>query len=730
VANRAEDKKVFRRVRTPSVLQMEMVECGAASLAMILAYYGCYIPLERLRIECGVTRDGVKASNILKAARKFGFTARGFRREPADLTKMKPPMIIHWNFNHFVVFEGFKGGKAYINDPGEGHRTVSMEEFDLAFTGVALTFEPTSSFEKIGKRSNMVSSLSSRLSSVRSAILFLIIAGLLMVIPGLMIPAFSRIFIDDLLLAGKTEWLAPLIVCMAATALIQSALTTLREHFLLRMETKISMVGASRFFWHLLRLPVLFFQQRTPGDISMRMDSNDVVAAFLSRQLATNAINVLTLIFYLVVMFYYNITLTVLSLGLTVVNVLYFIYSSGKMEELNSRMSQDIGKLYGTSMAGISLIETLKATGGESGFFQKWSGYQAKQLNADQKLGFISQILFTLPNLTSGLTVAAVLCFGGLQILDGNMTVGSLIAFQGLLASFMNPIIQLTQMGMQIKQLKGNMLRLDDVIKYDVDASGDPEKDPEPERMRAEDFRKLSGRVDIRNLSFGYNVLEPPLVEDFSITLNPGARIALVGASGSGKSTVAKLIAGICKPWGGEILLDGVSREDLPRNVISNSLAVVDQDISIFDGTIQDNITMWDTTVEDEAVLEAAKDACIHDDIAKRDGGYRGEVSEGGTNFSGGQRQRLEIARALAIEPSILILDEATSALDVQTEERINENIRRRGCTCIIVAHRLSTIRDCDEIIVMDRGKIVQRGTHEEMKNVTGPYFELIHSAV
>jgi NHLM bacteriocin system ABC transporter peptidase/ATP-binding protein len=709
---------------------MEMVECGAASLAMILAYYGCYIPLERLRIECGVTRDGVKASNIMKAARKFGLTARGFRQEPEALAEMKPPMIIHWNFNHFVVFEGFKGGKAYINDPGEGHRTVSMEEFDLAFTGVTLTFEPTDDFETFGKQSGMVDSLKSRLSSVRSAILFLIIAGLLMVIPGLMIPSFSRIFIDDLLLAGKTEWLAPLIVCMAATAVIQIALTTLREHFLLRMETKISMVGASRFFWHLLRLPVLFFQQRTPGDISMRMDSNDIVAAFLSRHLATNAINVLTLIFYLAVMFYYNITLTVLSLGLAVVNVLYFIYSSGKMEELNSRRSRDIGKIYGTSMAGISLIETLKATGGESGFFQKWSGYQAKQLNADQKLGFISQILFSLPNLTSGLAVAAVLCFGGLQILDGNMTVGSLIAFQGLLAGFMNPIIQLTRMGMQIKQLKGNMLRLDDVIKYDVDASGDPEKDPAPERMRAEDFRKLSGRVEIRDLSFGYNVLEPPLVEDFRVTLKPGTRVAVVGASGSGKSTVAKLIAGICKPWGGEILFDGVPRDELPRNVISNSLAVVDQDISIFDGTMWDNITMWDTTVTDEAVLEAAKDACIHDDIAKRDGGYRGEVSEGGTNFSGGQRQRLEIARALAIEPTILILDEATSALDVQTEQRINENIRRRGCSCIIVAHRLSTIRDCDEIIVMDRGKIVQRGTHDEMKNVSGPYAELIRSVV
>ena len=718
------------RVRTPSILQMEMVECGAASFAMICAYYGKYIPLEKLRVECGVTRDGVKASNIVKAAMKIGFTAKGFRKEPADLADLKPPMIIHWNFNHFVVFEGFKNGKAYINDPASGHRVIPYEEFDLAFTGVVLTFEPTEEFEKGGQKSGMFPSLAKRLRSVKTGVVFLIIVGLLMVIPGIVIPAFSRIFIDDLLLAGKDEWLKPLLWCMGATVLIQAALTALQQRYLLRMETKIALVGASKFFWHILRLPVLFFQQRSPGDISLRQSSNDTVAAFLSRELAENVIGVLTLIFYFFVMTQYNMLLTMFTLGLAVVNVLYFVYSSGKIEALNKKLVQDSGKLSGASVSGLYLIETIKATGSESGFFSKWAGYHAKQLNGQQKMGGVGQVLSALPNFLLKLSEATVLCIGGLQILDGNMTVGSLIAFQSLMGNFMNPIGKLTSMGMKIKQLKGDMARLDDVHKYAVDQFNDPERDEDIESADPSTFRKLEGRIEVKNLSFGYNVLEKPLIEDFNLTLTPGSRVALVGSSGSGKSTVAKIIAGIQRPWGGEILFDGVNRDELPRNVINNSLAVVDQDICMFEGSVNENITMWDSTVGDAYVVRGAKDACIHHDIASRDDGYKSEVSEGGANFSGGQRQRLEISRALAIEPSVLILDEATSALDTRTEQAVNDNIRRRGCTCIVIAHRLSTIRDCDEIIVMHQGKIMQRGTHNDMKDEPGLYAELIRTAV
>ncbi|GHU80785.1 NHLP family bacteriocin export ABC transporter peptidase/permease/ATPase [Clostridia bacterium] len=722
--------KVNNRVRTPSILQMEMVECGAASLAMICAYFGKYIPLEKLRVECGVTRDGVKAGNIVRAAQKLGFTALGFRKEPADLAKMKPPMIIHWNFNHFVVFEGFKRGKVYIDDPGSGHRVLSYEEFDLSFTGVVLTFEPTAEFVKGGRRSTMLASLGKRLNGVRAALVFLIIVGLLMVIPGLVIPAFSRVFIDDILLAGRTSWLKPLLWGMGAAALVQMALQGLQQRYLLKMETKLALIGASSFFWHILRLPVLFFQQRSPGDISNRQASNDTVAAFISRQLAENVISIITLIFYFFVMLRYSVLLTMMTAGLAVVNVLYFVYTSGKMEEINTKLTSDAGKMYGTAVSGLYIIETLKATGSEQGFFAKWSGYHAKLLNGQQKMGSISQLLNALPGFLSELSEVFVLCAGGFLILNGELTVGSLIAFQGLLGSFMGPINSLTQLGMRIKQLKGDMARLDDVFKYQIDEFSDPERDMPPEEANEESFHRLSGSIEIVNLSFGYNVLSPPLIENFNITLKPGQRIALVGSSGSGKSTVAKIIAGINRAWGGDILFDNTSRDALPRNVISNSLAVVDQDISMFEGTIMDNITMWDTTISEGDAVQAAKDACIHDDIARRAGGYKSIVEEGGANFSGGQRQRLEIARALAVNPSIIILDEATSALDTRTEQIVNDNIRRRGCTCIVVAHRLSTIRDCDEIIVMNRGRIVQRGTHDEMKDAPGLYAELIQTAV
>jgi NHLM bacteriocin system ABC transporter peptidase/ATP-binding protein len=715
---------------TPSILQMEMVECGAAALAMVCAYYGKYIPLEELRVACGVTRDGVNAINIIKSARNIGLEAKGFRKDPHELADLKPPMILHWNFNHFVVFEGFKNGKAYINDPASGHRVLSLDELDMAFTGVALTFEPTDAFVRSGQRGGMWPSLKKRLNTVKSAFAFLLIIGVLMVVPGILTPIFSRIFIDDLLLGGKTQWLTPLLLGMLAALVVQALLTALQQRFLLRMETKLALIGAGNFLWHILRLPVVFFQQRSAGDISSRVGSNDSVAEFLSGQLATNVINAITIVFYLYIMARYNLLLAMISLLLAAVNIAYFIYSSSKVEELNRKMMQDMGKLYGTAISGLSIIETLKATGTEQGFFSKWSGYHAKQLNAEQKTGAFNQIMFALPNFISGFSNILVLCIGGLQILHGRMTIGTLIAFQGLLSNFMSPISGLTQMGLTIKALKGDMARLDDVAKYAVDELADPERDVPPSEAPEESFAKLSGDVEVKDLTFGYNVLEGPLIEDFSLRLKPGSRVALVGPSGSGKSTVAKLITGIYKPWTGEILFDGKKRESLPRHTITNSLASVDQDVSMFEGSIMNNITMWDSTVSEDYILQATKDACIHDDITKRNGGYNSEVAESGTNFSGGQRQRLEIARALSADPTILIMDEATSALDVNTEKIVSDNIKERGCTCIIVAHRLSTIRDCDEIIVMKNGKIVQRGTHDQMKNEVGLYAELIHTAV
>ena len=716
-------QKTGIRKKVPSILQMEAVECGAASLAMIFAHYRLYLPLEILRADCGVTRDGVKASNMLKAARRYGFNARGFRKEPEDLKNMPMPVIIHWNFNHFVVLEGFVKDKVYINDPGSGPKVISGEEFDLAFTGVVLTFEPGPEFKPAGKKSSLVSSLQNWLSGSNAAITYLILIGLLMVIPGLIVPAFSKIFIDDILLGGKGDWLKPLLWAMGAVLLLQATLTWLQQHYLLKMETKIALSNAGKFFWHIFRLPVLFFQQRSTGDISNRMQSNDKVAAFLSRELAETAIGLLTIGFYFMVMLQYSVYLALVTLLVALLSIAYLIYSSNKIETLNKKLLQDKGKVMGFSVSGLHIIETLKASGSETDFFSKWSGYHAKEINAQQRLGKTTSVLLQLPEFLSEFANVIVLFVGGLIIINGNLTIGSLIAFQGLLGSFMTPVSGLTQMGMKLKQVQGDINRLEDVFKYSIDENISREVELENEE---DAYKKLEGYIEIKDLSFGYNPWDPPLIEGFNLSLKPGSRIALIGGSGSGKSTVARLITGIFQPWLGEILFDGVSREKLPRSVIINSMSVVDQDISLFDGTIKDNLTMWDDTISEFNIIRAAKDACIHDDIALRDKGYDHKVSEDGANFSGGQRQRLEIARALTGNPSILILDEATSALDVHTEKLVDENIRRRGCTCVIVAHRLSTIRDCDEIIVMDRGKIVQRGTHDELKNVEGLYAQLV----
>ncbi len=711
------------RKKVPTILQMEAVECGAASLAMICAYYKKYLPLEQLRVDCGVTRDGVKASNMMKAARRYGFQARGFRKEPADLKTMPLPAIIHWNFNHFVVLERFARDQVFINDPASGPRTVSEEEFDLAFTGVILTFEPGPEFQPGGKKNSFVDSLRDWLSGSRVAITYLVLIGLLMVIPGLIVPAFSKIFIDDILLGGKSDWLKPLLWGMGAVVILQAVLTGLQQHYLLKMETKTAVSNAGKFFWHIFRLPVEFFQQRSVGDITNRLQSNDQVAAFLSRELAETAIGLLTIVFYFIVMLQYSIVLALVSLLMASLSITYLLYSSNKIETLNKKLLQDKGKVMGFSISGLYIIETLKASASESDFFAKWSGYHAKEINSQQRLGKTTQVLLQLPEFLSEFANVIVLFVGGLIIINGHLTIGSLIAFQGLLGSFMTPVNGLTHMGMQMKHVQGDINRLEDVFKYNLDQNVSREVEVESEE---EAYQKLEGYIEVKDLAFGYNPWDPPLIENFNLSLKPGSRVALVGGSGSGKSTVARLITGIHQPWSGEILFDGKPRENLPRSVMVNSMAVVDQDITLFDGTIKENLTMWDSTISEFNIIRAAKDACIHDDINIRDKGYDHKVNEGGANFSGGQKQRLEIARALAGNPSILILDEATSALDVHTENLVDENIRRRGCTCLIIAHRLSTIRDCDEIIVMDRGKIVERGTHDELKNAGGLYAQLI----
>lgn len=718
--------RIPKRVKTPTVLQMEAVECGAAALAIILGYYGSHIPLEELRVACGVSRDGSKASNLLKAARNYNLTAKGYKKDPEQLRTMPLPMIVHWNFNHFLVLEGFKDGRVYLNDPASGPRVVSNEEFDMAFTGVALTFAPSGLYEPAGARTGMLTALAGRLKGSESALAYVVLAGLFLVVPGLVVPAFTKIFIDNILLAGLHNWLMPLLLGMAVTAVVRAWLTWLQRRYLLRLEMKFSLSTSGGFFWHVLKLPIEFFSQRYSGEIGSRIMINDRVAQLLSGDLAVAALNSIMIVFYTLLMLQYSLSLTLIAAAVAAANVLFLRFVSKRRVDQNMRLQQELGKLQGVSMGGLQLIETLKSGGAESDFFAKWSGYQSKLLHTQQELGVSSGWLTAVPGLLSGVSTVAILTVGGLQVMDGSLTVGMLVAFQSLMASFIAPVNQMVQLGSSLQEAQGGLNRLDDVLNYKADEQITDAPSDGEEGLDLLPSAKLSGFVELDRVTFGYNRLEGPLIENFSLQLKPGMRVALVGGSGSGKSTVAKLVAGIYEPWSGEIRFDGSARKRLPRAMIGHSVAVVDQDIHLFEGTIKDNLSLWDATVPETDIVRAAKDARIHDEISVRSGGYEHRIEEGGGNFSGGQRQRLEMARALAGNPTVLVLDEATSALDATTEALVDASIRRRGCTCLIVAHRLSTIRDADEIIVMQRGKVVERGTHEQLVVRDGAYARLI----
>lgn len=758
-----EDYPRYRRIHTPTVLQMEAVECGAAALGIVLGYYGRIVPLEELRLACGVSRDGSVAGNVLRAARRYGLKAEGYQSEPDGLGSFPLPMIVHWNFNHYLVVEGFGKGKVYLNDPARGPYSVSEKEFDEAFTGVVMAFEPTDEFVKAGKKPSAMQVFSERLRGARLALIFVILASLALVIPGLIIPAFARIFVDDVLVGGQRSWIQPLLLVMAATALVRAILTWLQQRYLLRLETRIALSSSAKFFWHIVRLPINFFNQRYGGEIGQRVEINDRVAQVASEELATTFLNLILIVFYAFLMFTYSPVLTVIGIVIALLNYGALQLVSRRRADISERLLQERGKLIGTAMNGLQTIETLKATGVESDFFAQWAGYQAKTLNAQQELGLYSQVLSVVPAFLSALNTVAILAIGGWLIINGQMTMGLLVAFQSLMSSFLEPVNQLVYTGRLLQEVTADISRLDDVLRYETDPQvtgifteavqplvmsvaddKSAEKVPEGLSRTQQFFRgdlsafstkgeiketppaQLSGQLELKGITFGYSPLAPPLIEDFNLLIKPGARVALVGSSGSGKSTVSRLVAGLYPPWKGEILFDGRTRSEIPRPMMTNSLAMVDQDIFLFDGTIRDNLTLWDPTVPETSILQAAKDAAIHEDILERQDGYDHLVEEGGRNFSGGQRQRLEIARALVNNPTLVIFDEATSALDPVTEKMIDDNLRRRGCTCLIVAHRLSTIRDCDEIVVMQQGKVVQRGTYDELKNVEGPFRELV----
>lgn len=713
-----------RRRSAPTVLQMEAVECGAACLAMILRAHGRNVPLEQLRTECGVSRDGSKASNVIRAARRHGMEAKGYKQSLPDVLNFTMPCIVFWNFNHFVVLEGVRGGRVYINDPGSGPRTLTPEEFDQGYTGIVLDITPGPEFQKGGQKANELRGLVHRLAASKTATAFVLLATLALVVPGLVIPIFSKIFVDEVLIQQLDNWVMPLLIGMGLTALMRGGLTWLQQACLARLDTKVAIAQASHFFWHVLRLPIGFFDQRFAGDVLSRVSANDRVARLLSGPLATNLASFPTIVFYFAIMVAFDWVMAVAGAGLALINVVVLRAMNRVREDGSRRLLQDQGKLAGTSVAGIRMMETLKSSGQEDDFFAKWAGYQAKYLTARQEFSFYSTILNSVPMLISGLITATILGIGGLRVIDGALTIGMLVAFQSLMRSFTAPIEQLVTLAGNLQEIKGDLARLDDVLNHKLDTR----LERGATAPAAAGSERLCGRIELRDVVFGYSRSGPPLVNGLSLVIEPGQRVALIGGSGSGKSTVAKLIAGLYQPWEGEILFDGTPMLEIPHRTFAQSLATVDQEIFLFEGSVRENVSMWDPTVSERDIAAALRDAAILDVIEARAGRYDAKVAEMGANFSGGQRQRIEIARALVGNPAILVLDEATAALDPVVEKAIDDNIRRRGCTTVVVAHRLSTVRDSDEIIVLHHGQVAQRGIHEVLIQEEGPYQRLMQA--
>ena len=697
---------------------------------MIFAYFGRYMALEQMRIEVGVSRDGCNAGNMMRAAKRFGLDCRGFRKETEDLRTIETPCIIHWYFNHFVVLEGIKRNSAYINDPASGKRKIPMDELDDGFTGIVLVFDKTDTFVRSKKQKKLAGLIKSRLDGQQGTLFKLMYMGLLLVFPGILLPVLSQLFMDEVLTRGNMEWFIQILIFMLAAIALNSGLTFYRSIVLHRLQTKLVLLSGRTFLSRLFRLPIGFFDQRYAGDLIGRTESNNDISRFLAGELAETVLNILIAAFFLILLLIYNVWLTLIGIISIAVNLLVVKYSSAYIASLSMKLELDGDKYSGALLAGLSIISTLKATGAENEYAARTIGHSAKVFRQGQKISRLQEMINAIPGSVELIVDVVILVMGALFIIQGSMTIGMLFAFLSLFSSFSAPVKSLVGFVHNIQQLKVNISRVDDIMEYKTDWKfATVEHDDKTNKDVLEMSSKLTGNVELGNISFGYSILAEPLIENFRFRVETGNSIAFVGSSGCGKSTVSKIISGLYQPWNGDILLDGININSIPSEIINASIATVSQNIVLFSGSVRDNLTMWNRSVLMSDIIAAAKDACIHDLITQKPGAYDYHLEENGANFSGGQRQRLEIARALATNPSVIIMDEATSAMDPLTEKQILDNIKRRGCTCIIVAHRLSAIRDCDEIIVMEQGRIVQRGKHDELCATEGRYKSFIQNA-
>ena len=716
-----------RKITTPIVLQMHASECGAASLGSVLAYFGRWVPITELREKCEVSRDGSSAASILRASRHYGLECSGLSVRAEQLRKLQLPLILFWQFSHFVVLEGFDGRNFYLNDPATGRRKLATEEFNKSYSGIALKFKPGPDFRPGGEQRGLFAQLGTLPFGSWSPLAGVIACGLMLTLLALVVPASLSVFVDDVL-ERHGAWGGLVAALLGGGALVY-ILSLLKHRFLKRLAMRISVIGYSRGLTRLLRLPVEFFEHRLVGDLTDRVSSIDRIAKNLTDQFLVLIIDIAMSSVLLIAMLAYDYSLTLIVLFLALLHGILAHFLNGLRAVRSQAMRREQGLLIGVGMQMLSHADNLRMTGSDDRFFSRWSGQQARELQARQLYAELGSVNSALPGLIAALRAAAILGFGGSLVATGEMTLGTLVGFFILAEIFLAPVGRFLEFAEKRKALETDLQRLDDISKANEDPAFS-RRSPKSESIATFNGRlQLAGQLELRNVTFGFNKSRPPLIKDFNLMIKPGQRVAVVGPSGSGKSTLARLVSGAYQPWSGEILFDGHLRDEIPEEVLRQSISMVDQDVVLFSASLRDNITLWNPAIPDEVIFAATRDAAIHDEILLRPNGYSTLVEEGGVNFSGGQRQRLEIARALVGNPSLLILDEATSALDAATEECVDDALRRRGVTCLIVAHRLSTVRDCDEIIVLDKGVEVQRGTHDELiADRDGTYCKLVKS--
>lgn len=713
----------------PVIMQYENQESGAVSLSMILGYYGKWLAGGMVKEDVGPCRDGANAYHIAKAAQSYGLNADVQKLKSDEFfQKASFPCIVHWQYTHFLVVKGVKKGDVYINDPKKGDYRISKKAFEERYTGFCIFFEPSESFVPEGHRKTLTEFIKERLNHMSVALFFVLMTTFLISMLKIFRQGMSRLFIDRLMTGDYGSWEKPFLYLLSAVTVVELIVQAIKDYYMNRINGKISVVSSTSYMWHVLKMPLSFFASRLTGDINFRKKLSVEVAGRLVTIFGPLVLQIIMMVLYLGIMVSYSVILAIIGVASVLINAIIGRVIAKKITRITREQMTSNGIMGGTLSAGIQMIETIKASGAENGYFELWSGYQANVVAQQNKANKVNQHLGMVPQIVSGISGNLVLIVGALLIMNGQFTPGSLMAFQGILTLFTAPANALIGFRKDLQEMHADMERIDDVMETEEDISWKKRESEDNSRSQDETYKKLSGQLTMKDISFGYSRLDDPLIENFNLDLKPGKSVAFVGPSGCGKSTLAKLISGLYQPWKGSITFDGKDLLDIDNSVFRGSLAVVDQDIILFEDTIENNIKMWDNTIENFEMILAARDAQIHYDIMKREEGYRHRLAPEGKDFSGGERQRLEIARVLAQEPTIIILDEATSALDAKTEFDVVQGIKDRGITCIVIAHRLSTIRSCDEIIVLEHGHVMERGTHNELLKKDGLYAELVKS--